>query len=117
MPGGVGRLLDVGGRRVRLGVGVAVHDAVDLEPAAVGVAIGVLFAGTLALVRRFLSNLVPQHFALKNGSGVVLADYKTHFNPFVHRMTVQVSDNCPLNPAVPLAAGMLLMAVEGRQEE
>ena len=49
----------------------------------------------LALVRRFLSNLVPQHFALKNGSGVVLADYKTHFNPFVHRMTVQVTENCP----------------------
>ena len=71
----------------------------------------------LALVRRFLSNLVPQHFTLNDASGTVLADYKTHFNPFVHRMSVTVSENCPLNRAVPLAAGMLLMAIEGRQDD
>lgn len=72
---------------------------------------------TLALIRRFLSNLIPQHFALKDAAGNVLADYKSHFNPFVHRMSVTVSERCPLNPAVPLAAGMLLMAIEGRQND
>ena len=71
----------------------------------------------LALVRRFLTNLIPQHFELKDGSGTALADFRTHFNPFVHKMTVTVSDRSPLNPAVPLAAGMLLMAIEGRQED
>jgi uncharacterized protein YxjI len=71
----------------------------------------------LALVRRFLSNWIPQHFALKDAAGTVLAEYQTHFNPFVHKMTVTVSDRCPLRPAVPLAAGMLLMAIEGRQDD
>ncbi|MGC1272207.1 MAG: hypothetical protein WBC44_00765 [Planctomycetaceae bacterium] len=81
--------------------------------------VGVLHEDSMAmaLIRRFLSNLVPQHFTLKDSAGNVLVDYKTHFNPFVHRMTVTVAESCPLNPAVPLAAGMLLMAIEGRQED
>lgn len=69
----------------------------------------------LALVRRFLSNLVPQAFSLTGTDGTELATFRTHFNPFVHRMTVRVHDNCPLDQAVPLAAGILLVAVEGRQ--
>lgn len=69
----------------------------------------------MALVRRFLSNLVPQVFSFTGTDGTELATFRTHFNPFVHRMTVRVHDNCPLDQAVPLAAGILLVAVEGRQ--
>lgn len=70
----------------------------------------------LAMVRRLLTNLVPQNFSLKGSDGTEYAEYKTHFNPFVHRMTVRVHDNCPLDQAVPLAAGILLAAIEGRQK-
>jgi len=70
----------------------------------------------MALVRRFLSNLVPQVFHLIDNSGRQLAELRTHFNPFVHRMTVNVEDDCPIDPLLVLAAGVLLMAVEGRQE-
>jgi len=69
----------------------------------------------LATVRRFLTNLVPQTFHLKDSAGNDLAELKTHFNPFVHRMTVRVYENCPLNPYLVLAAGILLVAIEGRQ--
>lgn len=69
----------------------------------------------LALIRRFLSNLVPQHYALRDSNETELASFKTHFNPFIHRMTVRVNENCNLNPILVLAAGVLLVAVEGRE--
>lgn len=71
----------------------------------------------MALVRRFLTDLVPQNFSLKGPDGQEYAEFKTHFNPFVHKMSVRVFENCPLDQAVPLAAGVLLVAVEGRQGE
>lgn len=70
----------------------------------------------LALVRRFLSNLVPQVYHLVDGNDEQIAELRTHFNPFIHRMTVNVADDCPIDPLLVLAAGVLLMAVEGRQE-
>jgi hypothetical protein len=69
----------------------------------------------LALVRRFLSALVPQSFHLRDHTGAELANYRTHVNPFVHRMTVTVYDNCSLDPMLVLAGGILLVAIEGRQ--
>jgi uncharacterized protein YxjI len=72
----------------------------------------------MAVVRRFmpLGNLVPQTFHLMDNAGNVFADYRTHFNPFVHRMTVSVYQGCPIVPQVVLAGGVLLLAVEGRQQ-
>ena len=70
----------------------------------------------LALIRRFLSNLIPQKFHLRDSTGTELARFRTHFNPFVHRMTVTVNENCTINPILVLAAGVLLVAIEGRQE-
>jgi len=70
----------------------------------------------LALIRRFATNLIPQSFTMKDNNGGEIAEFKTHFNPFVHRMTVSVRPNCPLDQAVPLAAGILLVAIEGRQQ-
>lgn len=69
----------------------------------------------MALLRRFLSNLIPQHYTLKDASQTELADFRTHFNPFIHRMTVSVRESCTLSPILVLAAGILLVAVEGRQ--
>jgi hypothetical protein len=70
----------------------------------------------MALVRRYLLNLFPQSFHLKDSSGQDLASFRTHFNPFVHRMTVSVYPECPLDAMLVLAAGILLVAIEGRQQ-
>ncbi|MGE0757310.1 MAG: hypothetical protein AB7O38_09830 [Pirellulaceae bacterium] len=72
----------------------------------------------LALVRRLLplGNLVPQKFALRQGDGPALAEFRTHFNPFVYRLTVTVPANCPVSPYLVLGAGILLAAIEGRQQ-
>lgn len=72
----------------------------------------------LSLIRRvhdFAATLIPQGFSLKDSNGTVYAEYRTHMNPFVHKLSVRVHDNCPLDQAVPLAAGILLVAIEGRQ--
>ena len=69
----------------------------------------------MALFRRYLSNLIPQSFHLKDLQGQDLATFRTHFNPFVHRMTVSVFPDGPLDAMLVLAAGILLVAVEGRQ--
>ncbi len=73
---------------------------------------------SLALARRFLpmGNLIPQKYHLTSGPNAVYADYRTHFNPFVHKMSVSVYNDCPISPLLVLAAGILLIAVEGRQE-
>ncbi|MFQ5730453.1 MAG: hypothetical protein ACE5KM_00715 [Planctomycetaceae bacterium] len=74
---------------------------------------------SMAMVRRFLplGNLFPQKYHLSEGTdGAVLAHFRTHFNPFVHRMTVTVHEECHYNPLLVLAAGILLVAIEGRQQ-
>ena len=70
----------------------------------------------MAMLRRFLSNLIPQKFHLRDQAGNELARFRTHFNPFVHRMTVTVYENCPVSRLLVLAAGVLLVAIEGRQQ-
>ena len=71
----------------------------------------------LAILRRFgdMGSWIPQKFHLSDNAGHELAQFRTHFNPFVYRMTVSVFDDCPLNPMLVLAAGVLLAAIEGRQ--
>lgn len=75
-------------------------------------------SAALAVVRRFMpmGNMIPQTFHLSDASGQAFAEYKTHFNPFVHKMSVTVFDNCPIDPHVVLASGILLVAIEGRQQ-
>lgn len=72
----------------------------------------------LAFLRRFggLSLFFPQTFHLRDDEGAEIARFKTHFNPFVHRMTVSVFPQSHYNPLLVVAAGMLLMAIEGRQQ-
>jgi hypothetical protein len=68
-----------------------------------------------ALLRRFIG-IIPQTFHYKDAGGRTSAEFRKHFNPFVHKLSVTVDAECPLNPFVPLAAGILLIAIEGRQD-
>lgn len=69
----------------------------------------------LALVRRFLTALIPQNYDLvMNGRKAV--DLKQRFNPFVYHLDVDFGLQEPLiDRRMGIAAGVLLAAVEGRQ--
>ena len=68
----------------------------------------------LALIRRFLCNLIPQEYIL-GSSCAPLASYSQFFNPFVFKLAVRISPQCQLHPYLLLAGGVLLAAIEGRQ--
>lgn len=68
----------------------------------------------LALVRRLLTNLVPQDFELRNANGLQTV-YKQCFNPFIYKLQVALQPNCNMHPYMILAGGVLLAAIEGRQ--
>ncbi|MEX0776536.1 MAG: hypothetical protein WD042_12600 [Phycisphaeraceae bacterium] len=73
----------------------------------------------LALLRRFVefaSTLLPQKYHVTVGTQIV-ATMKQNFNPFVFRLTVDLTPDTQsaLDPRLAVAAGMLLAAVEGRQ--
>jgi uncharacterized protein YxjI len=80
--------------------------------------VGKLFEDSmgLALVRRFLSNLVPQNYDITFGTERV-ADLKQAFNPFAYQLNVDFSMdvNRRLDRRIGLAAAILLAAIEGRQ--
>jgi uncharacterized protein YxjI len=70
----------------------------------------------MALVRRFLTNLIPQSYhATINGMPV--ATMKQNFNPFVLKITLDFSKdfNRVLDRRLGIAAAILLCAIEGRQ--
>lgn len=71
----------------------------------------------MAMVRRFLSNLVPQKFHA-TVDGKVLLRYRQHFNPFIFKTEVSLLPGSEevIDPLLALAAGILLVAVEGRQD-
>lgn len=71
----------------------------------------------LALVRRFLTNLVPQSFdGTINGQKV--CHFKQNFNPFVTKITLDFSMdiNNLLDRRLGIAAAVLLCAIEGKQD-
>jgi len=69
----------------------------------------------MAMLRRVLSNLIPQKFILKSVDGRELAELRVRFNPFIYRLDVSVADPS-LDPRLVLGAAVLLAAVEGRQQ-
>ncbi|MBI1318684.1 MAG: hypothetical protein GC168_07015 [Candidatus Hydrogenedens sp.] len=71
----------------------------------------------LALVRRFLSNLVPQSFEGTVGGRRVF-QFRQHFNPFISKMTLDYSADSEeiLDRRIGIAAAILLAAIEGRQK-
>ena len=68
-----------------------------------------------ALLRRFLSNLIPQTFHLKGDDGVLHATLRQRFNPFVYKLDVTIEQGSPLDRRLVFAAAILLAAIEGRQ--
>lgn len=70
----------------------------------------------LALVRRLLTNLVPQTFHARLGPATV-CEYRQRFNPFVRKLEVDFAPDPgrTFDRRLGLAAGLLLTAIEGRQ--
>lgn len=69
-----------------------------------------------ALLRRLLTNLVPQSFDAEM-NGQTVATFRQNFNPFVLKLTVDFSADHGrlLDRRLGLAAALLLCAIEGRQ--
>ena len=70
----------------------------------------------LALIRRFLTNLIPQkYYGELNGRNV--CEFKQNFNPFVMKINLDFSmDNEGLlDRRLGIAAAVLLCAIEGKQ--
>lgn len=71
----------------------------------------------LAIVRRFLTNLVPQTFQGEMG-GAPIFTFRQHFNPFIQKISLDFSADTSgrLDRRLGLAAAVLLCAIEGRQQ-
>lgn len=72
----------------------------------------------LALVRRFLSNLVPQTFEVTTVDGAPLATFRQYFNPFVFKMELDYSHDVEreLDRRLGIGLAVCMMAIEGRQQ-
>ena len=69
----------------------------------------------MALLRRVLTNLVPQRFHV-TGPGGRDAVFKQRFNPFVYSLEVEVPPDFGIDKRLVFAAAVLIAAIEGRQE-
>jgi len=76
-------------------------------------------SATLAVLRRLLGDygsLIPQSFHIDLNNGRRLATFRTHFNPFIHKMGITIhEEDAEVDDLMVLAAGCLLAAIEGRQ--
>lgn len=70
----------------------------------------------LAMVRRFLSNLVPQSFTVTIGDTMV-GKFSQHFNPFMAKYDLDfgMDTQNQLDRRLGIASVVLLLAIEGRQ--
>lgn len=73
-------------------------------------------SAVLALLRRFLTNLVPQQFNVEM-NGTTVTQFQQRFNPFIAKLDVNFTLNThkQLDPRLGLAAAVLLLAIDGRQ--
>lgn len=70
----------------------------------------------LALIRRLLTNLVPQNYDMVF-DGTKVADFGQGFNPFAYHLNIDFSMDTgkKLDPRLGIAAAVLLATLEGRQ--
>ena len=68
----------------------------------------------LAIVRRLLLNFIPQDFTVTLGDKEV-AEFRQNINPFVQKIELTLKDS-QLDGRLAVAAGLLLLAIEGKQE-
>ena len=73
-------------------------------------------SGALAFVRRFLTNLIPQRYRV-DYDGRTVGSIRQFFNPFVMKVEVDLTadPDAELDRRLALAAVVLLLAIEGRQ--
>ncbi len=71
----------------------------------------------MALIRRFLTNLIPQSFHGTVG-GAEVFHFKQNFNPFLLKLSLDFSIDTQgkLDRRLGLAAAILLCSIEGRQQ-
>jgi hypothetical protein len=73
-----------------------------------------------ALARRLhelVAALVPQKFHIERTDGTLIAILKTSINPFVYKLGVDIQhDDEQLDELTILACGVLIAAIEGRQD-
>ncbi len=71
----------------------------------------------LALIRRFVTNLIPQNFQVTVGSQTV-GTFKQNFNPLTTKLMVDFSPDTAqmLDRRLGLAAAMMICAIEGKQD-
>lgn len=69
----------------------------------------------MALLRRLITNLVPQSFDVVDNGGRKQADLNQRFNPFVYKLDVTVDPGSTLDRRLVMAAAILIAAIEGRQ--
>ena len=69
-----------------------------------------------ALLSRFV-NLVPQRYVISSMDGNKVAEIKQHFNPFVLKYTMTITEPNPsIDRRLIISSGILLAGIEGRQE-
>jgi hypothetical protein len=74
----------------------------------------------LALVRRFLTALVPQHYDVAAVDGTLVAEGDQFFNPFMYKLRLRMHHagrTGIIDPRLILAAALLLAVIEGRQKD
>jgi hypothetical protein len=71
----------------------------------------------MAMVRRLLTNLIPQSYQGEIG-GAPVCTFKQNFNPFVLKVNLDFSidQHNRLDRRLGIAAAVLLCAIEGRQQ-
>ncbi len=89
-----------------------------LDPDENVIAIAQEDSAALAIVRRFLSNLIPQGFDVKTPGGELVARFGQYFNPFVFKMELDFSHdkNDVIDRRLGIGLATCMMALEGRQQ-
>ena len=65
----------------------------------------------LALMRRLLSNLIPQRFNLRAQGETKPVVFRQHFNPFVYRLQVSIPRECGLDRRLIFGIAALIAAI------
>ena len=68
----------------------------------------------MALMRRFLSNLIPQSLHLES-EGNQPTMFKQQFNPFVYKLEVEIPPGSTIDRRLVFGTAVLIAAIEGRQ--
>jgi len=69
----------------------------------------------LALIRRFLLDLLPQTFTVHQLGGAQIGEIKQNFNPFTVKLDVNLKPGQPIDRRLVLVGTILLASIEGRQ--